>query len=329
MHNRSQLSMHSIKSSYNEKPDNKLLINDSKRNSISVFQSANSTGGILDHSSNHRKLVSQLRDLNYSTPNKGLEKNSLSSKILNIDTGSSSNHNSNIFLSNFYKAENNTGSTLKENLNRKKTKRNELSLDNVKQKINSYQRSIHDKVKNQQVYGTDQLLRFNSNNNETPLRNNQPKKIIATENLFKKNKLDISTASDQTHQLESKRNDPININKSQLYLQHTPLSKKTSNPNFLSLHKSSALLDEINAGKISNKNFGRNFGKKLDFDESLKNVQGDCRFPHMDAVFKIRSYFENVNEDEILKLDKISVSGLLEIKALINKKLATSPYFQN
>ena len=90
-------------------------------------------------------------------PNKELHKSSLSTKILNIDTGSST-YNSNLFVSSFYKTENTTEPTLRENLARKKTNKNDFSLDQVKQKINNYQRSITEKIRTHEKSELDRLL---------------------------------------------------------------------------------------------------------------------------------------------------------------------------
>ena len=157
MLNRSELSLKPIKANLGESLENNLKLSETKRNSFSNYQNINSTGTILENSSKHRKLVSTLNSLNYSMPNKELHKSSLSTKILNIDTGSST-YNSNLFVSSFYKTENTTEPTLRENLARKKTNKNDFSLDQVKQKINNYQRSITEKIRTHEKSELDRLL---------------------------------------------------------------------------------------------------------------------------------------------------------------------------
>jgi hypothetical protein len=51
-------------------------------------------------------------------------------------------------------------------------------------------------------------------------------------------------------------------------------------------------------------------------------------FPHRDAVCKINNYLEGRPGSDLNKFGKKTVGELLEIKNLINKRLASSPWFK-
>ena len=152
------------------------------------------------------------------------------------------------------------------------------------------------------------------------MTNRRSTKVIAIENLFKKDKSGSTTVISDWF---GKNKEILgSLNRSQVLL--TPVSRKLSASTYTSNKKPSTLIDDIIGVKKINST------RKLDFDASPKTTtEESIRFPHIDAIFKIKNYFEHVSEDEVIRLDKRSVSGLIEMKVLINKKLATSPFFYN
>lgn len=99
----------------------------------------------------------------------------------------------------------------------------------------------------------------------------------------------------------------------------------------------SSLISSVGRRKYWNNDTGLGFAnndylnltRKEKVGKAIDGSRGEGKtFPHRDAVCKIKNYLEDSASSDLNKLGKKTVGELLEIKNLINKRLAYSPWFK-